>query len=100
MTHACITLCISWKNTTAFLSLNCKFKQNMLWLIIYVALKVASQCANIASNAAREMSVLYSVWQEFSHPRRKKRAPVISDTLETVEYVKAKHLIRPTTQVC
>jgi hypothetical protein len=42
--------------------------------------------ANIVSNAASEVSVLYSVWHEFLHPGKQKIAPVTADT-KTVQYV-------------
>ena len=75
---ACITSCISWESKAAFLNLNCKLMQNMLhkWpLMLQWGLSVN---ANIASNAASEVSVLYSVWHEFLHPGKQKIAPVIS----------------------
>ena len=79
---ACIMSCISWKSKAAFLNLKCKLMQNMLhkWpLMLQWGLSVN---ANIVSNAASEVSVLYSVWHEFLHPAKQKIAPVISDTLK------------------
>jgi hypothetical protein len=38
--------------------------------------------ANIVSNAASEVSVLYSVWHEFLHPGKQQIAPVTADTLK------------------
>jgi len=96
---ACIASCISWKRKAAFLNLKCKLMQNMLhkWpIMLQWGLSVN---ANIVSNAASKVSVLYSVWHEFLLAGKQKIAPVISDTLklwgtfETYRYPQMRMLI-------